>query len=65
MNTICFGDSNTYGYDPAPIWVSVIIRTADGWIFWLQRPDGQSITWARMAGRFLPLLQTSLLIPIC
>ncbi len=89
MEVICFGDSNTYGYNPRGYfggrydadsrWVDILAaetdwtvynmgqngreipsvapafgamtRTADGWIFWLQRPDGQSITWARMARR--------------
>ena len=36
---------------PDAISVGAMTRTADGWIFWLQRPDGQSITWARMARR--------------
>jgi len=45
--------------------VGAITRTADGWIFWLQRPDGRSPTWDRTAGKsHLPLL-FSQKTPIC
>ena len=57
MNVICFGDSNTYGYDPRGYfggrydadcrWVDILA------------------TWARMAGRFRLQIPTSLLTQIC
>ena len=57
MNIICFGDSNTYGYDPRGYfggrydgdsrWVDILLR----------RPDGRSPTWERTAWKsHLPLL---------
>ena len=65
MNVICFGDSNTYGYDPRSYlggrydpdsrWVDILAM----------RPGGQSPTWVRTAGRSLLLLLLSLLTPIC
>ena len=65
MDIICFGDSNTYGYDPRGYfggrydadcrWVD-ILAVENGWTIF---------NMGRTAGRFQPLSQPSLLTPIC
>ena len=65
MNVICFGDSNTYGYDPRGYfggrydgdnrWVD-ILAAETGWTVY---------NMGRMAGRSRLPLQPSPLIQIC
>ena len=56
MNVICFGDSNTYGYDPR----SYLGGRYDTDSRWVDILAGQSATWERTAGRFLRLRLLSL-----
>ena len=63
MNVICFGNSNTYGYDPC----SYLGRRYDADSRWVdilaEKPVGQSATWGRTVGRLPQWPLTFLLIP--
>ena len=59
MNVICFGDSNTYGYDPRGYFGGRYDGDNRWWISWLRKPDGRSRTWDKTAARFRPPLPLS------
>ena len=65
MNVICFGDSNTYGYDPRGYFGGRY--DADSrWVDILAMETGWTIpNMGQNAGRFLLQLLPSLLTPIC
>lgn len=39
---ICYGDSNTYGYDPHDTMKEDIPKRSDGQEYWIQRQTGKS-----------------------
>lgn len=49
MKVICFGDSNTYGYDPRS---RLGGRYDADSRFWPRKPAGPSKTWGSMARKF-------------
>ena len=66
MNIICFGDSNTYGYDPRGYFGGRY--DADSrWVDILAAEDRMDDlhTWGKTVARFRPPLQPSPLIQIC
>ena len=66
MNVICFGDSNTYGYDPRS-YLGDRYDADSRWVDILAAKTGWTVCniWGRTVGRFPQRPLTFLLIPIC
>ncbi len=65
MNIICFGDSNTYGYDPRS-WLGGLYDADSCWVDILAaETGGRFATWGSMAGRSPEQHSTFRLTRIC